>query len=218
MKPYYETELGKLYHGDCLKIMPQLESVDLVLTDPPYNCGKDYGTCKDNYPEEEYIGFIFDVANLSRSLAKNQAWIAPRYKLRFFLGLFPDSHLVVITRGAKGPYRGGWSDQFQIALSVGKPSVCFDDLWSDIRLKGAGYFFRENDFGHPGYTPQLIMTRFVELLSVESVIDPFMGTGTTAIACERLDRKWIGIEIEEKYCEISAKRIENERRQLKLFR
>jgi DNA modification methylase len=43
MKPYYETELGKLYHGDCLEIMPQLEPVDLVLTDPPYGIKMDEG-------------------------------------------------------------------------------------------------------------------------------------------------------------------------------
>ena len=51
----------------------------------------------------------------------------------------------------------------------------------------------------------------------ELVLDPFLGSGTTAVACERLKRRWIGIEIEEKYCEIAKKRIEAERRQLKLF-
>jgi DNA modification methylase len=55
------------------------------------------------------------------------------------------------------------------------------------------------------------------LVDCNSVIDPFLGSGPTAVACERLKRKWIGIEIEEKYCEISAKRIELERKQLKLF-
>ena len=49
------------------------------------------------------------------------------------------------------------------------------------------------------------------------VLDPFIGSGTTAIACEALGRKWIGIEISEKYCEIAAKRIEAEYKQRKLF-
>jgi DNA modification methylase len=49
------------------------------------------------------------------------------------------------------------------------------------------------------------------------VADPYLGTGATAVACERLKRRWIGIEIEEKYCAIAVKRIEAERRQLKLF-
>lgn len=52
---------------------------------------------------------------------------------------------------------------------------------------------------------------------METVLDPFLGSGTTAIACERLKRKWIRIEISEEYCKIAVKRIEAERKQLKLF-
>lgn len=51
----------------------------------------------------------------------------------------------------------------------------------------------------------------------DTVLDPFMGSGTTAVACEYLNRKWVGIEIEEKFCEEAARRIEKEREQLKLF-
>lgn len=217
LKPYYETELGKLYHGDCLEIMPELGPVDLVLTDPPYNAKKDYGVYKDNLKEKEYQKWISEVVFISKEMAGNQAWIAPRYKLGFYLSIMPGSHLVVIRRGARGPFRGGWSDQFEIALAVGKPNNCEVDLWDDIRLKGEGYFFRENTYNHPGYTPYQIMFRFVQLLSKTSVCDPFMGTGTTAVACEELNRKWIGIEISEKYCEIAAKRIEQEAKQLKMF-
>ncbi len=58
LEPYYSTGNGVLYHGDCLEIMPQLEPVDLVLTDPPYNCGKDYGEYKDNLPVDKFIGLV----------------------------------------------------------------------------------------------------------------------------------------------------------------
>jgi len=114
-----------------------------------------------------------------------------------------------------GPFRGGWSDQFEIALSIGKPSKCTPDLWENIRLKGEGYFFREETYGHPGYTPTPIMYKAVSLLSETSILDPFMGTGTTAVACEKLGRKWVGIEISEEYCEIAAKRISSEHSQRK---
>jgi len=50
-----------------------------------------------------------------------------------------------------------------------------------------------------------------------TVLDTYLGSGTTALACEELNRRWIGIEISERYCEIAAKRIENETKQLKLF-
>jgi len=218
IKPYYESRLGKLYHADCLEIMPELEPVDLVVTDPPYNAKKDYGKFKDDLPGPEYEKWMTNCFNLSSKIAENQAWIAPRYKMNFFTSLMPKAHMIVVRRGARGPFRQGWSDQFETILTIGTPNKCDVDLWDDIRLKGEGYYFRENTFGHPGYTPQPIMFRLVYLLSKESVCDIFMGTGTTAIACERLNRRWIGIEISEEYCEIAAKRIETEASQLKLFR
>jgi len=197
-------------------VMREIDTVDLVLTDPPYNCSKDYGVFKDNLPQEDYEDWIVQVIEESRRIANNQAWIAPRYQLGFYFRLFPDAHLVVIRRGASGPFRGGWSDQFETALAVGMPNKCKPDLWDDIRLKGEGYFFRENTYDHPGYTPQKIMNRFVDLLSTKSVLDPFMGTGTTAVACERYGRAWIGIELSREYCDIAVKRIEKEARQMKL--
>jgi hypothetical protein len=183
-----------------------LPKVDLVLTDPPYNCGKDYGIYKDNLTSGEYRHLMKMIVDMCREIAPNQFWVAPRYQLPLWSELIPDYHLIVLRRGAAGPFRAGWSDQFEIALAVGKPSRCVPDLW-DIRLKGEGYFFRENTFGHPGYTPYLIMARAADLLSVDCFIDPFCGTGTTLVAAKQLHRKAIGIEIEEKYCEIARKRL-----------
>ncbi|GAH24704.1 unnamed protein product, partial [marine sediment metagenome] len=97
VKPYYDHAGITIYHGDCLEILPQLEPVDLVLTDPPYNCGKDYGVYKDNLPKAEYHSFMAKTAKIALSLALNQFWVAPRYQLTFFLSLFPHAHLIVIT-------------------------------------------------------------------------------------------------------------------------
>lgn len=210
MKPYYEEDGIVIYHGDCREILPQLEPVDLVLTDPPYNCGKDYGSYKDNLSDSDYVDFMSNVASQSRRLAMNQAWVAPRYKMLMWLNIFPEAHIVVVRRGASGPFRGGWSDQFETVLTTGRPNECISDLWDDIRLKGEGYFFREETYNHPGYTPYKIMLRCARVLSKESVIDPFCGTGTTLRAAKDLGRKAIGIEIEEKYCEIAAKRLQQE--------
>ena len=209
MKPYFHDDAVTIYHGRAEEVLSQISQVSLVCTDPPYNAGKDYGVASDNLAPEDYALFMERVVCESRRLAPKQAWVAPRYQMGLFTRLLPDAHLVVIRRGAAGPYRGGWADQFETALTIGKPNQMVPDLWDDIRLKGEGYFFREETYGHPGYTPERLMKRFVSLLSEpgETVVDPFLGTGTTAWAAKTLSRKCIGIEVNERYCEIAAKRM-----------
>lgn len=210
-----------MFLGDCLEVLASLPScfqVDAVITDPPYNVGKDYGTHNDAMPEDAYAEWCRVRVEACRRIAPKQFWVAPRYKLPLWQSLLPDAHLIVITRGAAGPYRGsGWMDQFEIALAVGKTNRTVPDLWTGIRLKGEGYFFREDDYGHPGYTPLPIMERAVDLLSEKGVCDPFMGTGTTGEACVRSGRAFLGIEVEPKYFDIACKRIENAQRQGRLI-
>jgi DNA modification methylase len=217
MKPDFQTDDGRiqLYCGDCLKILPEIGKVDAVVTDPPYNVGKDYGIHNDSMSEIDYLSWARSRVDICSVISKNQFWVAPRYKLELWLSLLPSSHLIAIRRGAAGPNRQGWSDQFEIALAVGKPEHAPSDLWEGIRLKGEGYFFREETFGHPGYTPFLIMQRAVLALSKanELVCDPFSGTGTTAIACIRTFRRFLGIEISPEYFEIAKKRIRIELQQ-----
>lgn len=217
MTATWQTDDGRiqLYCGDCLKILPEIGKVDAVITDPPYNVGKDYGMLNDSMSESEYTNWSRDRVNACLKLCKNQFWVAPRYKLELWLSLLPSSHLITIRRGAAGPNRQGWSDQFEIALALGKPNHAPPDLWDGIRLKGEGYFFREETYGHPGYTPFLIMQRAVSFLSKpdEAICDPFCGTSTTGIACIRTGRKFIGIEISPEYFEIAKKRIQTELQQ-----
>lgn len=210
MKPYYQDQWATIYHGDCREILPSLPKVDAVITDPPYNCGKDYGTHNDSMSEGEYADWCKEVVEACLPKAANQFWVAPRYKLKLWLSLLPNAHLIVIRRGAAGPFRQGWSDQFEIALAIGKPDYPETDLWDDIRLKEEGYFFREETYDHPGYTPYPIMHRAIELFAPNTIIEPFCGTGTALRAAKDLGRYSIGIELEERYCEIAAKRLSQE--------
>lgn len=209
MTPYYTSPDGKivLYCGDCREILPTLPKTDAVITDPPYNVGKDYGGHNDSMTDEDYAAWAAQIVAAALSAAPNQFWVAPRYKLSLWLSLLPSAHLVVIRRGASGPFRGGWSDQFEIALACGKPSRCIPDLWEDIRLKGEGYFFREETYSHPGYTPSGIMKRAITLFSETSIIEPFAGTGTTLVCAAELERSATGIELNEAYCKIAAERL-----------
>lgn len=77
---------------------------------------------------------------------------------------------------------------------------------------------KEGVEGHPTVKPLSIILEFMDVVNDNDlVLDPFFGSGTTGLACEKLGRKWIGIEISEAYCAIAKKRIEQEARQIKLF-
>lgn len=222
-KPYYETELGKLYHGDCLDILPQLKkgSVDLVLTDPPYGMGRFKGDEKDylekikpsllEWPsllKENASAFVFT----STAEVLNMGNAVPLFFKRMFWMYKPND----ITFPLKG-----WLLKSEAILWFMKNDGQFnleerrpfkDDCYIFCQLK------RDWVEGHPTVKSLQVTSDFVSRCPLDGlVLDPFLGSGTTAVACERLGRKWIGIEISKEYCDIAVKRIEQERSQLKLL-
>ena len=217
IKPYYKTDLGVLYHGDCLEIMPMLEPVDLVLTDPPY--GINYQA--SNPSVKKGLG-------LTPIKIKNDSTLI---NLRPILNMDCE----VISFGANCypeqlPHRGRWIcwDKRVIESADRMLGSPFELAWRNIdhgfdtmiRIMHGGVV--NSDRGkryHPTQKPIALMVRILSGIckKAELVLDPFIGSGTVAIACQILNRRWIGIEIEEKYCEIAAKRIEMERSQLKLW-
>ena len=204
---------GGLYHGDCLDILPHLEPVDLVLTDPPYANDTDYGLYQDN------------TENL-------------RYMVSKFVPLITEkSKLSMITCGVSNVSyypKPKWIMAWVTPAGTGSGPFGFC-CWQPILIYGDCPYLKEGKGrkqdiimhteiskknGHPCPKPRNLMGLLVQrgtIKEMETVLDPFLGSGTTAVACERLVRRWIGIEIEEKYCEIAVKRIEAERKQLKLF-
>ena len=222
LKPYYETELGKLYHGDCLQIMPELEPVDLVLTDPPYGIDYNpkmyplYDKSKNDFKKIIRDETEPDLTEIFRMDCKKTIWGAENFYRQL-------------------PHRGRWVCWYKRSWTMKPGSMYSGDFelaWMDkkkgfykfINIIHGGVINSDSLIGnnqkrsHPTQKPVNLMMFCIELENnIENVLDPFLGSGTTAIACERLKRRWIGIEIEEKYCEISAKRIEQERKQLNLF-
>ena len=222
MKPYYQTDNGVLYHGDCLEIMPQLESVDLVLTDPPYGINGSSGTINKKRAKGNY-----DKLKDDREYVRSVVVPAIRFAISISTGL-------IVTPGSPNfdlyPKTTSFGCFYQPA-SVGIQSFGNADAQPIFyygknptrRNVGKKCSFqvtaRPPKTDHPCPKPHMPWFSIVSAHSLggQTVLDPFIGSGTTAIACERLGRKWIGIEISEKYCEIAAQRIENEYRQRKLF-
>ncbi|MHB8883088.1 MAG: DNA methyltransferase [Thermodesulfovibrionales bacterium] len=206
-KPYYQDEYCTIYNSDCRDILPYLRGFGAVITDPPFNVGKNYGAYSDDLTDVQYEQSMREIVSLCRVAANNQGWVVPRNKLRLWLDLLPDSHLVIVRRAAQGPIRHSWSDQYTPVLAAGRPTRKERDLWDDIRLPDEGYFFREDTLEHPGYTPLHLMMRLIDLLGGNGIIDPFAGTGTSLLAARRLGIKAVGIEVDERWCDVAAQRM-----------
>jgi hypothetical protein len=199
-KPYYEFGGITIYHGDCREILPVLDPVDLVLTDPPYGINKagwdgefPTGWMNEAARLAPVMGIMPGVWNLCR-LPQEVGRLTYRWVLA--------AHLINgMTNGAIG--FGNWIPC--AVYSADGTSVYVQD--SDIKRFVIGV---DDKPDHPSPKPFGVMKWLVSRLPGETILDPFMGSGTTLRAAKDLGRKAIGIEIEEKYCEIAAKRLSQE--------
>jgi site-specific DNA-methyltransferase (adenine-specific) len=224
---YYRNDLGVLYCCDCLTILPHLEPVDLVLTDPPYGIGFKYESHDDT--PEKYGEFIWERIEAAENILKNggmvfvfQAMLNVRNLHNWFprnWRIFAAAKNFVQMRPCAMQYSFDpcvvWWKDGEKPFSKGTASRDFHiGNTANTLNRGAG-----EGYGHPCPRPLDQIQHIIDQWSAEgtSVLDPFIGSGTTAVACERLKRRWIGIEISEEYCAIAVKRIEAERKQLKLF-
>jgi len=208
-------ELNKIYCGSCLEIMKDFPDkyFDLCLTDPPWNVGKDFGGYKDNLKPKEYLAFIENLINEFKRISDNKIVLILGSKmLREWWNYIPDAKLIIARMGASSNNKiKNLSLQFHPILTTVKSNKWGPDIWLDIRWPGEGYFFNEKRYGHPTITPLKLTKRLIRIFSNENdiVLDPFVGSGTTAVACKLLDRKFIGIEINPDYVDIANKRLAN---------
>lgn len=218
VKPYYSDNSVVIFHGDCLNILPQLEPVDLVLTDPPYGIGLDmvlnHGTTdrsiheyydwNNRIPEKECFDLIYEKS-------KHQIIWGENYfgdNIRSVGRIVHDKMLNIENTKLK------WSEADIASCSMQKRITIFRYRWNG---NVQGDKINWNNTGddarvHPTQKPLALMRHCVKTYTdpSETVLDPFMGSGTTLRAAKDLGRKAIGIEIEEKYCEIAARRMSQE--------
>ena len=214
LKPTWERDGIALYLGDCLQVLPQLAagSVDLCFFDPPYgigiakwdtafDCAKVADLCKEKMGDgtqlyatcsPHIVSAMMELFDGGRLLT----WCKPNLPLRKNLNDWE------------------WSTEFIVRWCKGKPSVFHKPHGEDARdywrLPVENGFLNPDGFHHPARKPMCLLLRIVESSSDEGamVVDPFMGSGTTGVACVRTGRRFIGIEIEPKYFEIAVSRIE----------
>jgi len=237
MTPYHETELGKLYCGDCLTVMREIKenSIDLILTDPPYGINYLSGWTNnhkiiknddnENYKTNTALWLQFFRKLLTETACCCCCCGGGKIASSAILTLEAIKYLHLIqtiiwdkkTIGLGWKYRPSY--ETILVLSKSKDKYNWYTNRKDVSniIKINNIIPQKGD--HPTPKPIKLMETFILLHSKEKdlVLDPFIGSGTTAIACEKLGRKWIGIEISEEYCEIAKQRIEQEARQLKMF-
>jgi site-specific DNA-methyltransferase (adenine-specific) len=219
-KPYYESDNGVLYCCDNIEILPLLpnKSIDLVLCDPPYGIGayangtmgggvlgkqSSYDVTFDDtsIPHKEifnlitkYPSIIFGGNYFIEYLTNSSCWLV--WDKVNGENYFADCELAWTNfKTAVRKYTWKWQGMLQQDMKT-----------KDERI-------------HPTQKPLGLFKLILQDYSKDNdlILDPFSGSGTTAVACEDLNRRWICIEKEEKYCELSAKRIENFLAQGKLF-
>jgi DNA modification methylase len=219
MKPYYEHGGITIYHGDCREILPTLPKVDLVLTDPPY--GIDFGSEKESMS----AGIRKDGTQ-----RKYNEWSNPTpKKYEQFNDIKPDQATFdLIFKASENqiiwggnyfqlPTTGGWLvwDKMVVMPTLSKCELAWTNFMEHIEIKHylwAGFRKEKpEERWHPTQKPIEVIQWAINVAPKhETILDPFMGSGTTLRAAKDLGRKAIGIEIEEKYCDIAVKRLQQE--------
>ncbi|HVX47899.1 MAG TPA: site-specific DNA-methyltransferase [Candidatus Saccharimonadales bacterium] len=223
-------------------------SIDLVVTSPPYNLKnstgngmkdgrggkwsnaalmngyKDHG---DNMPHEEYVQWQRDCLTSMMRVLKEDGAIFYNHKWRVQNGLLQDRHDIVAgfpvrqiiiwrRKGGINFNRGYFLPTYEVVYLIAKPGFrlapkanALGDVWE---------IPQELNNKHPAPYPVKFAERCIGSTTAEIILDPFMGSGSTALAAINLDRKFIGIDISKEYCDMSDKRIKTHTQQLGLLK
>lgn len=230
MRPYFSDGGITIYHGDCREVLPTLSGVDLVLTDPPYQFessgGGFYGKWDGINAPREYIAQLQELGCCQFSPADYLNLLPTQYAICFCNkelvdayigyaranGLLFDLHMMHKSNPIPAKKSHYLHDVEYIVLMRPKGSYFSSSAPFDHYRKFFAYYNSGTwsaDKMHPAQKPVDGMARYIMVCCPEqgTVLDPFMGSGTTLVAAKELGRKAIGIELEERYCEIAAKRL-----------
>ena len=224
MTPYYEDDLVTLYHGDALEILPDIPagSVTAVVTDPPYvigavsagNLASKAGTWGDMMNSALWFTAWYRMA--ARILKhRGSLWTFGNWRsLPVIMRAASDAEMPVTSvavwdkqwigpGGTKG-LRPSW----ELIALMARPGFAVPDRGTPDVWRHQGSSHKPS--GHPAEKPEGLIRRILDVAGMqpgELVVDPFLGSGTTALAARSVGARCIGIEAEERYCEIAASRL-----------
>lgn len=213
MKPYYEQDGVTIYLGDNREVLGlweglRTQSFDLLLTDPPYGIGEASGKHVSRNTRgisgPDYGVSSWDDATAPETVARARAIC--RHHIIFggnYYDLPPARCWLVWDKENTGDF----ADCELVWTNLNKAVRKLRYRWNGmIQEPGCPHEYRQ----HPTQKPEAVMRWALMQAPAEckTVLDPFMGSGTTLVAAKRLGRRAIGIELEERYCEIAAKRLQ----------
>ncbi len=217
-EPYYEDDAVTIYHGDCRDILPMFPEATLV-SDPPFNIAYHYDTYHDNMTSAEYEGLLaaalrppcavihypeqmFVVARLlAVDPSEVAAWVynantPKQFRLVAWFGISPNFAADI------QPYKNPSDKRIARRISAGALGTPVYDWWHIEQVKNTSL----EKTTHPCQMPLSVMQRIVRVTPGDLLIDPFMGSGTTLRAAKDQGRHAVGVDIDERYCELAAQR------------
>ena len=215
MKPYYDYAGITIYHGDCREVLPTLGKFDLLLTDPPYEVearGGAIGSRRKYLADiHQHIDSGFDI-NMVDQFPNWIVFCAKKQLVRL-LQKAEKKVWSLVTWNKPNPtplYEGTYLPDTEYIIHAYSSGMLFGDYKDKSRF--IVHRSVRNNFNHPTVKPLAVIIKMMKLGSQKNhaILDPFMGSGTTLRAAKDLGRKAVGIEIEEKYCEIAAQRLSQE--------
>ena len=218
LESFHKVQIGActLYRADCRDVLPLLPRVDAVVTDPPYGIGHQKGASGKGKHNMRNLGLIIgddETFDPTPWLDFDDVilWGANHYAARL-----PHGRWIAWDKLAGLPEFDSFSDvEFAWRKGRGKDRI-FNHLWKGICKASEKTGGRERF--HPTQKPIALMAWCLDQLPVaNTVLDPFMGSGTTGVACVKLGRKFIGIEMDAAYFDIACRRIEQAYAQPDLF-
>lgn len=194
----------------------------IIVSDPPFNIGYKYDKYKDKMNDDDYYTFMGEVFGMCPSVIIH--YPESLYKIAFQIGMFPErvvswvynsntakQHRDIAFFGVKPnfnkvrqPYKNPNDKRIQKRIAEGKTGAKLYDWWNINQVKNVS----KVKTNHPCQMPLEVMTNIIGILPDDvTIIDPFMGSGTTGVACKKLGRDFIGIEMSQDYFDIAKNRI-----------
>jgi site-specific DNA-methyltransferase (adenine-specific) len=213
-QPYYQDDFVTLYHGDCLTEHREWLDADVLVTDPPYGIAwkqNAYGKASRGAGNRTKAskGIQNDADTSARDEALSAFGEKPGIVFGDVLQPFPAGvkRVLVWQKPADAGFMGSstWRKDWEPVFIVGKWPKSPATL-SSVVPTSAGSHRQYAQGVHPHAKPLDVMENLITSIPAGVIADPFAGSGSTLVAAKALGRKVIGVELEEKYCEIAAKR------------